>query len=143
VNMGNAKKKIGDYQGALYDFNEALKLDTTLTEIYNYRGEAYLITGSYELARDDFHRMVARYPSDGFALCGLGNVHLKLNELDQAREFFDRAITLYPDLGEAYHNRGLLLELKGDLEGACNDWHMAASLGIEASGEFLKECQKP
>jgi len=50
---------------------------------------------------------------------------------------------MYPGLGEAYVNRGMLLELKGDLEGACNDWKMAETLGIEASGEFLKECHKP
>jgi hypothetical protein len=37
----------------------------------------------------------------------------------------------------------MLLELKGDLEGACSDWKMAETLGIEASGEFLRECQKP
>jgi len=63
VNMGNAKKKVGDYQGALYDFSEALKLDTALTEVYNYRGEAYLITGSTELARDDFGNMISRHPA--------------------------------------------------------------------------------
>jgi len=122
--------------------SEAIKLDTALTEVYNYRGEAYLITGNTDLARDDFGQMISRHPADGFALCGMGNVHLKMNELDKAREYFDRAITLYPDMGEAYLNRGMLMELKGDLENACNDWQMAASLGIEASLEFLKECSK-
>src|SRR4030042_1402877 len=78
----------------------------------------YLISGNTELARDDFGKMISRHPADGFALCGMGNVHLKMNELDKAKEYFDRAITLCPDMGEAYLDRGLLLELSGDLEGA-------------------------
>jgi tetratricopeptide (TPR) repeat protein len=87
--------------------------------------------------------MLTKNPADGFALCSMGSVQLKLGELDKAQEYLDRAIEIYPGLGEAYLNRGMLLELKGDLEGACSDWKMAETLGIEASGEFLKDCPKP
>jgi hypothetical protein len=39
-----------------------------------------------------------------------------------------------------YLSRGLIRELTGDLNGACEDWNRVKELGSAEADEYIKEC---
>ena len=39
-----------------------------------------------------------------------------------------------------YLNRGLIREMMGDMNGACEDWNHALRMGAEEANEYIKEC---
>ncbi len=39
-------------------------------------------------------------------------------------------------------NRGLIRELKGELDGACEDWSQALELGANEAEAYVKECNE-
>jgi hypothetical protein len=47
-----------------------------------------------------------------------------------------------PGLAVLYLNRGLIRELTGDLQGACEDWMKVKELGSAAADEYIKECNE-
>ena len=53
-NRGLAKVALGDYNGAIADFDRALALDPDHAEAYKSRGVAYDSLGDKEMARRDF-----------------------------------------------------------------------------------------
>ena len=52
---------------------------------------------------------------------------------------FTKVIELNPDFVYAYSNRGVSKENLGDLNGACNDWKKAASLGNEDAAKWVRD----
>ena len=59
-----------------------------------------------------------------------------------ALQLLDECLVEHPDQAQLYLNRGLVRELTGDLEGACEDWHKAIELGAEQASEFINECER-
>ncbi|MFW5819662.1 MAG: tetratricopeptide repeat protein [Bacteroidota bacterium] len=139
-NMGSVKMVLGDYEGALDDYDVAVNLDPDFYVALNNRGCIYYYLGDIELARTDFEEALSHSPDYLKAMNNMAGVVAKKNE-------YATAITIYNDIIEsdnsfatAYLNRGLVKELTGDLEGACEDWNMALELGIEQAERYIKEC---
>lgn len=61
----------------------------------------------------------------------LGNLYCLSSKPVDAIESYDRAIGLYPYMGDAYFNRGLVLIYLKDKEKGCIDLSRAGELGIE------------
>jgi tetratricopeptide (TPR) repeat protein len=60
ANRGIVRKAKGDAAGAIGDFDQALKLNPSLTEVYRSRGVAYMLLGKPEEAERDFDTL--RHP---------------------------------------------------------------------------------
>ena len=60
----------------------------------------------------------------------LGNLYCLSSQLVNAIDSYDKAIRLYPYLGDAYFNRGLLLIYLKDKEKGCIDLSRAGELGV-------------
>ena len=61
----------------------------------------------------------------------------------EAIESYDRALKLYPDMADAYFNRGLVLIYVKDKEKGCIDLSRAGELGIDdAYGVIAKYCEE-
>ena len=59
-----------------------------------------------------------------------------------ALENYNHAIRLYPYMGDAYYNRGLVLIYLKDKEKGCIDLSRAGELGVaEAYGVISKYCE--
>ncbi|MDE5732488.1 MAG: hypothetical protein K2H95_05580, partial [Bacteroidales bacterium] len=72
----------------------------------------------------------------------LGNLYCLSSEHVNSIENYTRAISLYPNLGDAYFNRGLVLIYLKDKEKGCIDLSRAGELGIsEAYGVIKKYCE--
>jgi len=73
----------------------------------------------------------------------LGNLYCLSSELIQAIRCYDRAIELYPEMGDAYFNRALVLIFMKEREKGCIDLSRAGSLGVpEAYKAIEKYCEK-
>ena len=63
VNRGKVYEKMGQYQKALADLNEAVELDPNLASAYYNRGVIYGSIGDYERATQNLNRAIALDPS--------------------------------------------------------------------------------
>ena len=63
----------------------------------------------------------------------LGNLYCLSSQLVNAIDSYDKAIRLYPYMGDAYFNRGLLLIYLKDKEKGCIDLSRAGELGVKDS----------
>jgi Flp pilus assembly protein TadD len=65
---GNAKIDRRDYQGAVADINEALKINPNDSDLYNLRGIARNKLFDHSGAIDDFNRALEINPNNSYAL---------------------------------------------------------------------------
>ena len=73
----------------------------------------------------------------------LGNLHCLSSNMVEAIDNYDMALKLYPDMGEAHFNRGLVLIYLKDREKGCIDLSRAGELGIaDAYSVISKYCDR-
>jgi tetratricopeptide (TPR) repeat protein len=72
ADLGRALAERGDYDKAIADFNEAIRLDPTLVIAYEGLAQAYEATGRYPAAIDAYRTTVAKDPVRDSAYARLG-----------------------------------------------------------------------
>ena len=73
----------------------------------------------------------------------LGNLYCLSSKLVESIGSYSRAIELYPKMGDAYYNRGLVLIYLKDKEKGCIDLSLAGELGVaEAYSVISKYCEE-
>ena len=73
----------------------------------------------------------------------LGNLYCLASEHIPSIENYTKAISLYPYMGDAYFNRGLVLIYLKDKEKGCIDLSRAGELGVaDAYGVIKKYCEE-
>jgi hypothetical protein len=76
LRLGNAFGRIGQYEKAIDNFNEAVRLQLDNTEAYNGRGISYNKIGKYQLAIDNFSKAIDLNPYYTAAYRNRGDVYL-------------------------------------------------------------------
>ena len=84
----------------------------------------------YSEAISDMEQAAAIQPSLPYIQFNLGNLYCLSSQLVNAIECYGKAISLYPYMGDAYFNRGLVLIYLKDKEKGCIDLSRAGELGI-------------
>ena len=127
-NRGFALTARRDFDAAIRDYDQALRLDPRNFSAYNNRGYARL------LKRDLIRRSVILMPRSGSTRhsprrwrCA-ARLIAKKGELDRALADLDAALRLDPKLIFAYAYRALLHEARGDLPRATTDYKIALTL---------------
>ena len=101
----------------------------TVTDTYYYRGIAYLRKKDYDLATEDFNKVVELDPEHAETYYYRGLVYLfKGNFDDLAIENLNKAIELNSDYADAYYYRGAAYDFKGELDLAIEDYNKAIQL---------------
>jgi tetratricopeptide (TPR) repeat protein len=135
-----------DYDLALADYSEAVRIDKKYSDAFYNRCAVYNLKEDYERALADCSQAIKFGPSpNATAATGdarLANDHarsdyysergfayLKKNDYDRAIMDLDNAIRLNPDNGRALKNRGLVYQAKGDTARANADLEMAKLFG--------------
>ena len=67
-----------------------------------------------------------------------GLAKAKRGDYQGAIDDYTRAIQINPNDAKAYSNRGIVLEIVGDLKGACTDWRKAAELGNTNAAKWVR-----
>ena len=97
----------GDYDRALEDMQQAVRLEPSSAEAYYWRGLAYAFKHEYELAIRDFDRAAELRPGHALTHLNRGVAHFRQQAYDRALFDLDRAVELDPDYALGYYHRGL------------------------------------
>ncbi len=97
----------------------------------------------YSQAIEDMASAAGIAPGIPYIYYNLGNLYCLASEHIASIENYTRAIDLYPYMGDAYYNRGLVLIYLRDKEKGCIDLSRAGELGVkDAYGVIKKYCEQ-
>jgi tetratricopeptide (TPR) repeat protein len=125
---GVKKGEQEDWQGAIADFSDALRLNPNLIEAYNNRGTAYSIIGQNEKAIVDYNEAIRLKPTDPEAYYNRGVTYREIKDYPKAIADFSQSIRLSPKDAVSYFNRGVIFQQLGDKPKAIADFKQAAEL---------------
>jgi tetratricopeptide (TPR) repeat protein len=127
----NQKYDVGNYTGALSDYDRAIQLNPQYAEAYNNRGNLrYIQLKNFQGALADYNKAIALRPSSTLAYVNRGNLKAdKFNNIKGAIADYDKSLALDDDDYLVYNNRGYLKDAKlNDLSGAMADYNRSISL---------------
>ena len=135
VNRGIEKAKNGDLDGAIADFDRAIKLNPKDDAPYYNRAQAKRLKKDAAGAIADYTRAIELGSTNPAAYNNRGNARAENNDQEGAIADYTRAIELKPDYARAYYNRAVARKEKGDATGAQADFKAAQKLDPELAGE--------
>ena len=89
----------GSFTRAISTFSEIIKLKPDFAEGWNKRATLYYMTEQYDKSLEDCDEVMKRNPYHFGALSGYGHIHIEFRLLDQAIEYFQRALQINPNMG--------------------------------------------
>jgi tetratricopeptide (TPR) repeat protein len=132
-NRGNAYTAKGEYDHAIQDYDESIRLNPNFARALNNRGVAYLKTGDYERAIQDFDGAIKIDPSYADAFANRAESNQKKGDYPSALKDFDAAIQLKPALSVLWNERCWTRALAGQLEDAMADCNQSIRLEPNAA----------
>jgi tetratricopeptide (TPR) repeat protein len=126
-NRGVGYRLKGDYDRAIQDYNQAIKLNAKFATAYNNRGVAHDKKGEYDRAILDYDQAIKLKPSAG-GYFNRGNAHLGKSHYDHAIDDYNQAIKLKADFAPAFDNRCWARAVVGILKQALADCNEALRL---------------
>lgn len=127
TNRGVAYRLKGEYDRAIQDYGQAIRLNPKFAAAYNNRGVAYDNKGDYDQAIVDYDQAIKLKPSAETHF-NRGNAYLGKGQYDHAIDDFNQAIKLKPDLARAFDNRCWARAVVGILRQALADCNQALRL---------------
>ncbi|MDF5737313.1 MULTISPECIES: serine/threonine-protein kinase [unclassified Nostoc] len=135
---GVNKYDAGNYEGAVEDFNQVIKLDPQNALAYNKRGDAYYRLGDYEQAQADSSQAILLNPQDANAYFDRGFAFSELGKYKEAIADYTQAIKLNSKNAYAYYGRGLALAQLKDNKAAIEDFNKAIALKPQYPEPYLQ-----
>ena len=130
----------GDYDHALADASEAVKLLPDNASGYALRGGLYLAYNEFQKAIADFGDAIRLSPNDVSAYAARANAYAQTGAVDKAIADYSEVLRLKPDDANAYYDRGGAYEKKEDYDHARADFEQAIRLQRDYAGEFPDTC---
>jgi len=115
----------GNYDSAIADLTEAIRLNPRDAEAFEKRGSAENIVGEYDLAISDETKAIDLDPRNAAAFADRGVAYQRTYDPVHAKADFDSAIRLDPNLAAAFVARGGLARSAGDFPQAIADFSEA------------------
>ena len=104
----------GNYWDAITDYSNAIDLDSSYSEAYNYRGLALCHLENYGDALVDFESAIEINPKYASAYNSLGAIYEELDILKEAIQDYTKAVELDP--GNRHYKKDLRNALEKDKE---------------------------
>jgi tetratricopeptide (TPR) repeat protein len=140
LNRGYQRKGKKDFQGAISDFTEAIRLDPKNARAYNERWLVrYQHTGDFQGAIADqtaILRLNISNSSNALAYERRGNTRLKIEDFQGAIDDFNQLIRLRPNHWAGYRRRGDARLKIGDFQGAIDDASAAIRIDSQNFGGY-------
>lgn len=142
-NSGCAHARKGDYEKAIVNFNQAIRLNPKLVEAYHNRGFTYGRRGDYQQAIVDYDKAIELNPNFanaynhrglthyylGLIACQFPNASKEVDYFFRGQDHFKKAMTDYRkairlrvEYPKVYFNRVLLWLIKKDWEKPKKTW---------------------
>jgi tetratricopeptide (TPR) repeat protein len=121
----------GDYEAAMLEYDEAIRLDPEYARAYYDRGTIYSTLGQYEQAILEYDEAIRLDPKDVWAFGNRGSAYLDLGQYQRALQDYDEAIRLDPEEALNYANRMLAYTMLNMDAEAEQDFNRAVELGID------------
>ena len=134
---GNSAIVKGDYDKAIADFTDAIRLESQNAEAYSYRGFAYWKKHDYDLAIADCNDAIRLDPKLASAYRNRGGAHAEMGDGDLAFADLTEAIRLDPKDAKAYFWRGLGYHANGHFDKAIADFTEAIRLDPKGAKAYL------
>src|SRR5216683_1325448 len=128
AHRGRAWKEQADYEKALADLNQAIRLDPDRPAYFSNRGLVYDRLEEYDRAIGDYSEALRRDPTDAQTYSNRGRAYRAKKDYDQAVNDFNQAIRLDPQLADAYFHRGNAYKAKKEYSQAIRDYSEAIRL---------------
>jgi tetratricopeptide (TPR) repeat protein len=129
-NRGLAYLDKDDYDRAIADLSEAIRLKRDYAEAFNNRGIAYIRKGEYDRAIADLNEAIRLKPDHAKAFLNRGGAYFGKDDYDRAIADLSEAIRLKPDYAKAFQSRSEIFSAKGDTDHWQEDWAKAVELEL-------------
>jgi curved DNA-binding protein CbpA len=144
-NRARCSAKLGMYEEAIDDLDDAIRLNPKNDSVYFYRAEinTYILK-HYWQAITDYSLILSRDSSFTDARYGRSLANLATKDYKKAIDDLSYLIDVDPANGGKYFFwRGFSRVASGDTSGACVDWYKSMNMGIPGSEEQIeKYCLK-
>ena len=134
LERGVAYVALLDYDRALQDFGDAIRLDPTLEKAFANRGAVYGAKQDFDRAIEDFTRVIALGPRSANAFADRAGMHRLNGQHDEAIRDYTEAIRINPAFTDAILNRGITLAGTSRCEDAIADFTRAIELARTERG---------
>ena len=142
MNRGVLRAEMIDFIASIESNVQTLTMDDKGTARARVR-EQVSSEYDYSEALSDMEKAAELQPGLPYIQFNLGNLYCLSSRLVNAIESYGRAISLYPYMGDAYFNRGLVLIYLKDKEKGCIDLSRAGELGVEdAYSVIARYCEE-
>jgi lipoprotein NlpI len=129
---GIAYARKGQYDRAIEDLDQAIRLNPNYAAAFNNRGSAYSAKGDLDRAIADYREAIRLDPKIAAAFNNRGFAYSWKGDLDRAIADHSEAIRLNPKYALAFLNRGNEYRAQGDFDRAIADY----SEGIRLNPQF-------
>ena len=131
--LGSRKFQEGDFQGAVDNYDQALRLKPELAEAYYNRGVAKDALGRYDEAITDYDQALCHQPDFVPAYANRGSAKNRLGYHQEAIADYNQALHRRPDDALVYVNRGSAKGGLGRYDEAIADYSQALHLKLEGA----------
>lgn len=118
----------GEFDSAIADLTEVIKLYPDSPYAYHHRASAYLKKGDFERAIVDYSELIRRNQLDAYAFFGRGVAYLRNGEPDHAIADYNRLIELTPKNARAYRSRAIANLYAGSVSKSLADLDQSTEL---------------
>jgi tetratricopeptide (TPR) repeat protein len=124
-NLGCALQDRGEFDGAIQQFEQALRLDANYPEAESNLGNALLLAGKPEEAMRHWEQALQLKPDFPQVQYNLGLCLARQGKLSEAIVFWEQAVRGKPRYAEAHYNLGVALEQTGRIGEAIEHYQRA------------------
>lgn len=138
IRRGDAKYNRQNYQAAIADYSEAIRLSPENAQAYLGRGNAKYAVEQYQEAIQDYEEALKHDPDYAYAFNGRGNVKFALKDYEAAIKDYNQAIQANPQFTLALVNRGNVKSALKEIHAAIEDYSQAIRLNPQYEPAYLQ-----